>query len=121
MNEKTLEEEVTATLESTAKITPQTKEKTVKTCGEKIFAKIFEMESNFVILRNELQNLSPEELAKFQSLKKANAAGKDNLSAQQKRLIKIVKEGDEKFVRAVGNVVNSMIAMSCATEQRNNV
>jgi len=68
-------------------------------------------------LKNELQNLSPQELAKFQALKKESAGKNDNLSAQQKRLIKIVKEGDEKFIRALANVVNSLMIINEANKE----
>jgi hypothetical protein len=116
MIEKALEEEkVTASSETatkTAAVSAQTATKAVKSQGERIFAKISEMESGFVILKNELQNLSPQELAKFQSLKKESTGKNDNLSATQKRLIKIVKEGDEKFIRALANVVNSLMIIN---------
>jgi hypothetical protein len=84
------------------------KAKPVKSCGERIFAKILEMEAAISILKGELYSLSPQELAKFQSLKEDNTNKKENLSTLQKRLIKIVKDGDEKFIRALFSVANSL-------------
>lgn len=87
------------------------KAKPVKSSGERVFAKITEMESAITILKGELLSLSPAELAKFQSFKEDASGKKENLSVLQKRLIKIVKDGDEKFIRAMSNVVNSLLAI----------
>jgi hypothetical protein len=79
-----------------------------KSPGEKVYAKFTETESALAILKSELFSLSPEELKKFQLMKQANVGNKENLSALQIRLIKIVKESDETFIRALLNVVNSL-------------
>ena len=91
------------------------KEKTLKSSGEKVFSKFSEMESSFAILKNEMFALSPEELAKFQALKKVKSANNENLSPLQMRLIRIIKSGDEEFVKALSNAVNGFVSLRKAT------
>jgi len=97
---------VKSVVESEKKVKP------VKSSGSRIFAKISEMESAITILKSELFLLSPEDLAKIQSFKEDTSGKKEeNLSVLQKRLIKIVKDGDETFIRAISSVVNSLLAI----------
>lgn len=85
--------------------------KTAKSPGERVFNKLSEGEAFFANLRNDLFLLSPEELKIFQQMKEESKSKKDNLSAAQKRLIKIIKEKDENFIRALSNVVNSLLGL----------
>jgi hypothetical protein len=96
------------------------KEKTLKSAGEKVFSKLSDIESNLAILKSELFSLSPEELIKFQALKKAKSADKENLSILQTRLIKTIKDGDEEFIRALANVVNGFVLLrkNAVTERK---
>jgi hypothetical protein len=87
--------------------------------GSRIFAKISEMESAITIVKSELLSLSPEDLLKLQSFKEDTSGKKeDNLSALQKRLIKIVKDGDETFIRAMNGVVNSLLVVQEKVQEK---
>jgi len=93
--------------------------KPVKSSGSRIFAKISEMESAITIVKSELLSLSPEDLAKFQSFKEDTSGKKEeNLSVLQKRLIKIVKDGDETFIRAMNGVVNSLLVVQEKVQEK---
>jgi hypothetical protein len=87
------------------------KEKVLKSPGERVLSKLSDIVSSLSILENELLTLKPEEFVKFQALKKAKTNNGEILSPLQLRLIKIIKEGDDEFVKAVFNVASSFLLL----------